>query len=104
MRHDALHDALTGLPNRTLLLDRLAHALDRAAREDGHGRRAASSTSTTSRSSTTRSATAPATSCCARSGRACASELRAADTVARFGGDEFAVVCEDVDDDGARRS
>ena len=96
IRHRALHDALTGLPNRTLALDRLAGALARRRRDggtvavvlldldqfklvnDSYGHQAGDDLLTT---------LAPRLQ----------DAVRPADTVARLGGDEFVVICEELD-------
>jgi diguanylate cyclase (GGDEF)-like protein len=97
MRRQGLHDPLTGLPNRTLLMDRLSLALNQAARRKtsvavlfidldrfklvndslGHG--------------------AGDELLCMLAARL-VEVLRPGDTVARFGGDEFCVICDDLAD------
>jgi diguanylate cyclase (GGDEF)-like protein/PAS domain S-box-containing protein len=95
MRHQALHDPLTGLPNRTLLLERLGHWLGRAERgtstaavlfidvdhfkvvNDALGHELGDKL------------------LCVVARRLRAA-LRPSDTVARVGGDEFVVLCEDI--------
>jgi diguanylate cyclase (GGDEF)-like protein/PAS domain S-box-containing protein len=97
IRELALHDPLTGLPNRTLFFDRLNRALTRAERQntrlavlfldiddfkahnDTLGHRAADQLliDVSARMVQT---------------------MRQTDTVARFGGDEFVILCEDLAD------
>ena len=67
LRHQARHDALTGLGNRVLLGDTLRELLQARRRGTGRSSPWSSSTWTGSRSSTTGSATPSATTCCSRS-------------------------------------
>lgn len=98
LAHQATHDPLTGLPNRTLLEDRLHQACSRIQRgdsaltvlfvdldgfkeiNDSLGHRAGDEV------------------LIAVADRLSAS-VRAGDTVARLGGDEFVLVCESLDSD-----
>jgi diguanylate cyclase (GGDEF)-like protein len=95
--HEAFHDSLTELPNRTLLLDRTTHALARAERSgvpvgmlvidlddfktvnDSLGHSAGDAL-------------------LVQVGTRLAGRLRPSDTIARLGGDEFAVLLDEVAD------
>ena len=98
LRHLATHDALTGLPNRVLLDDRLQQAIAHADRDMRVLRASWSAISTASSSSTIPWDTARAMSCCKRSRAGSSTVVRTADTVARFGGDEFVLIGTSIAD------
>ena len=99
LAHQALHDPLTGLPNRMLLVDRLRQAIARSARREsaapvvmfldldrfklvndslGHG---------------------AGDELLIRVADRLRDVLRATDTLCRFGGDEFVMLCEGIVDE-----
>ena len=96
--HAALHDSLTGLPNRRLLLDRLGQALARSKRDGrdvavlfldlDHVKRVNDSLGHDA-----------GDALLAAVAHNLAEAVRDTDSVARLGGDEFVVVCEEVHGD-----
>jgi diguanylate cyclase (GGDEF)-like protein len=95
LRHQSMHDPLTGAPNRALFFDRLSHAVARARRTrtrlgvlylDLDGFKGINDSFGHQAGDTLLVALAPRLR----------EAVRSSDTVARLGGDEFAVLCEDV--------
>ncbi|MCP4657495.1 MAG: EAL domain-containing protein [bacterium] len=96
LRHDALYDGLTDLPNRVLFMDRLGHALDRY-RRDG-GQRCAVLFFDLDRFKMVNDSLGHAVGdlLLVEAGQRFAGCLRPNDTLARLGGDEFAILLEDI--------
>jgi diguanylate cyclase (GGDEF)-like protein/PAS domain S-box-containing protein len=96
--HGALHDPLTGLPNRALFMDRVHQRLQRAQRDPS--RLTAVLFVDVDRFKLVNDSLSHAAGDRLLQGlaRRLSAELRAGDTVARLGGDEFTVVLDEVDD------
>jgi len=96
LEHDALHDGLTGLPNRTLFMDRVQQRLLRVTRDPGAT--CAVLFLDVDRFKLVNDSLGHAVGdrlLVALAARV-ATALRPGDTVARLGGDEFAVLLEDI--------
>jgi diguanylate cyclase (GGDEF)-like protein len=96
MRHQALHDPLTGLPNQTLFADRAALALARARR---HGDRLAIGVLDLDRFKTVNDTLGHVAGdiLLVQVADRLRGAVRAPDTVARMGGDEFTLLLPELD-------
>jgi len=95
LAHLALHDQLTGLPNRALFLDRLGVALERSRRSGSQLAVMFLDFDNFKEINDSRGHAAGDRLLAALGGRL-STHLRPMDTVARFGGDEFTFLFEDL--------
>jgi diguanylate cyclase (GGDEF)-like protein/PAS domain S-box-containing protein len=94
--HQAFHDPLTGLPNRALFMDRLAHALARSNRSADDLALLYLDFDQFKAINDTLGHTVGDQFLIAMGKRLCAC-VRSGDTVARLGGDEYAILLEESD-------
>jgi diguanylate cyclase (GGDEF)-like protein/PAS domain S-box-containing protein len=96
--HDALHDSLTGLPNRALFLDRLERAIARTHRQPSFHFAVIFLDLDRFKVINDRVGHVAADVVLAAVARRLEQCLRHGDSVARLGGDEFALLVEDVEE------
>jgi len=96
--YNAFHDSLTGLPNRALFLDRVSHALNRVKRDGGQNFAVLLLDVDHFKNVNDSLGHAMGDLLLVAIGERLSQSLRAADTVARFGGDEFTILVEPVTD------
>ena len=98
LRHDAFHDTLTGLANRALFYDRLAHALEREKRNPHNGFAALYLDFDRFKVINDSLGHSVGDALLVAIGKRLSENVRPGDTVARLGGDEFTVLLEDLPD------
>jgi diguanylate cyclase (GGDEF)-like protein len=98
LAHQALHDGLTGLPNRQLLVDRLNHSIEVMQRRGGSAPVVMFLDLNRFKLVNDTFGHQTGDELLKQVAVRLRAVLRASDTLSRFGGDEFVILCEDVGD------
>ncbi len=96
LAHQAFHDPVTNLPNRALFVERVRHAIARARREEG-GLAVIFLDLDDFKTINDSLGHAAGDEVLCAAGMRIVDTIRASDTAARFGGDEFALLLEDIE-------
>ncbi len=98
LEHDALHDSLTGLPNRALFMDRVDQVINRALRDPGLGCAILFLDIDRFKLVNDSLSHAVGDHLLVAFARRISAALRPGDTVARIGGDEFTILLDGISD------